>query len=62
VRGRHAISARLDDGDLYVGLGGGCRRSLLCEEGDGCSSVDEGGMIKLYWIGAAGFTKGTSSS
>jgi hypothetical protein len=45
VRGCHAISARLDNRDLYFGLDGGCRRSLLCDEGDGHSGVNEGGMI-----------------
>jgi hypothetical protein len=45
VSSGHAISTRLDDGDLYVGLCGRRRRSLVCEEGDGCSGVDECGMI-----------------
>jgi hypothetical protein len=45
VSGCHTISARLGDGDLYVRLCGICCRSLLCEEGDGRSGVDEGGMF-----------------
>ncbi len=45
MSGRHAISARLDNEDLYVRLCGRCCRSLLCVEGDGRSGVDEGGMI-----------------
>ncbi len=45
MSGYHAISARLDDGDLYVGLCGNHQRSLLCEEGDGRSGVDEGGTF-----------------
>ena len=45
MHGCHAISARLDNGDLYIGLCDGRRRSLLHEEGDGHSGVDEGGMI-----------------
>jgi hypothetical protein len=32
MHGHHAIPARLDDGDLYVGLHGGRCRSLLGEE------------------------------
>jgi hypothetical protein len=55
MSGCHVISARLDNGDLYVGLCGRCRRSLLREEGDGRSGVNEEGMFELYWIGAAGF-------
>jgi hypothetical protein len=47
VSGCHAISAMLDNGDLYIGLCGIRHRSLLCEEGDGCSGVDEGGVFLL---------------
>ncbi len=45
MSGCHAISAKLDNGDLYDELCGRCCRSLLCEEGDGHSGVDEGGMF-----------------
>ncbi len=45
MSGCHAISARLDDGDLNVGLCGRRRRSLLLEEGDEHSGVNEGDVI-----------------
>ncbi len=45
MSGCHAISARLDDRDLCSELCGRCHRSLLHEEGDGPSSVNEGGMF-----------------
>jgi hypothetical protein len=45
MSGRHAISARLDNGDLNVGLCGRRCRSLLLEDGDRHSGVDEGGVI-----------------
>jgi hypothetical protein len=45
VSGCHAISARLDNRDLYLWLCDRHRRGLLLEEGDGHSGVDEGGMF-----------------
>ncbi len=45
MRGHHAIPARLDDKDLYVGIRGGCGQGFLGEERDGCCGVDEGGLI-----------------
>ena len=62
MSGCHLISTKLDNGDLYVGLCGRSRRSLLCKENDGCSGVDEDSMLKLYWFDAAGFIRDTSYS
>ncbi len=39
------IPARLDDGDLYTGIWGGCGRGFLGEEHDRCRGVNEGGVI-----------------
>jgi hypothetical protein len=43
--GHHAIPAGLDDGDLYIGVKGGCGWGLLGEKHNGCCSVNEGVMI-----------------
>jgi hypothetical protein len=45
MHGHHAIPARLNDGDLYVGVRGGHGRGSLGEECDGCCAVDEGSLI-----------------
>ncbi len=45
MHGRHAIPARLDDRDLYIGIRGGCGRGFLSVEHDVCRGVDEGSLI-----------------
>jgi hypothetical protein len=43
----HTIPARLDDGDLYVGVWAGCNWGFLGKERDVCHDVDEGGVISV---------------
>jgi hypothetical protein len=45
MHGCHAIPPRLDDGDLYIGIRGGCGQGFLSEEHDRCCGVNEGGLI-----------------
>ncbi len=45
MRGCHAILARLDDGDMYIGIRDGRGRVFLGDEHDGLCCVNEGGLI-----------------
>ncbi len=45
MHGCHAIPARLDARDLYVGIRGGCGQGFLGVEHDGRCGVDEVGLI-----------------
>jgi hypothetical protein len=55
VRGFHAGSSQLDDGDLDVGIGGGSWGGCG-EQRNRHSSINKGRIIKIWKIGAAGGT------